>query len=59
MENVTVSDLIKLLDKEGNRRGGATGKSGSYLYKLMESLLDISHLQSLMGGETDLLQMFV
>ena len=26
MENVTVSDLIKLLDKEGNRRGGATGK---------------------------------
>lgn len=26
IENVTVSDLIKLLDKEGNRRGGATGK---------------------------------
>lgn len=26
MANVTVSDLIKLLDKEGNRRGGATGK---------------------------------
>ena len=44
MENVTVSDLIKLLDKEGNRRGGATGKSGYYLYKLMESSLDISHL---------------
>lgn len=26
MGNVTVSDLIKLLDKEGNKRGGATGK---------------------------------
>lgn len=26
MENVTVSDLIKLLDKEGNRRGGAVVK---------------------------------
>lgn len=26
IENVTVSDLIKLLDKEGNRRGGATGR---------------------------------
>ena len=26
MDKVTVSDLIKLLDKEENRRGGATGK---------------------------------
>ena len=26
MSEVTVSDLIKLLDKEENRRGGATGK---------------------------------
>lgn len=26
MGNVTVSDLIKLLDKEENKRGGATGK---------------------------------
>lgn len=26
MSEVTVSDLIKLLDKEKNRRGGATGK---------------------------------
>ena len=26
LQNVTVSDLIKLLDTEGNRRGGATGK---------------------------------
>ena len=26
VKEVTVSDLIKLLDKEGNKRGGATGK---------------------------------
>ena len=26
MGNVTVSDLIKLLDKEENKRGGASGK---------------------------------
>ena len=26
MSKVTVSDLIKLLDKEKNRRGGASGK---------------------------------
>ena len=26
VNEVTVSDLIKLLDKEGNKRGGATGK---------------------------------
>lgn len=26
MSEVTVSDLIKLLDKEKNKRGGATGK---------------------------------
>lgn len=26
MSEVTVSDLIKLLDKEKNRRGGASGK---------------------------------
>ena len=26
MKEVTVSDLIKLLDKEENKRGGATGK---------------------------------
>ena len=26
MKEVTVSDLIKLLDKEKNKRGGATGK---------------------------------
>lgn len=26
MENITVKQLIELLDKDGNKRGGATGK---------------------------------
>ena len=59
MDNVTVSDLIKLLDKEGIGVVVLLEKRGSYLYRLMENFLDTSHLQSLMDTETDLLQMFV
>ena len=48
VKEVTVSDLIKLLDKEENKRGGATGKerilsvkvNGEYIGYITSAKLD-------------------
>lgn len=48
MNEVTVNELIKLLDKDGNKRGGATGKerilglkvNGEYIGYVTSAQLD-------------------
>lgn len=55
---VTVSDLITLLDKDGNRRGGATGKERMLSVKVNGEFMDISFLQNWMVGVMGLSQTY-